>query len=587
MSTLKKIFTNTRVIIVLIVLLFAIVTIHPSFNSHGVTIRTVEKGSAAANALPYGFESPSASAKPMSREVIYSINGKMIDSVEDYYAYVNSFEANKLIIIETNKGTYELTTEYKYDIKELNETETITTTTEVFDEATNQMKNVTETKEVPKIEKTIIGVADIGLGVYEAPSNNLKKGLDLEGGTRVILEPAEEISPDDASMIIENINQRLNVYGLSDIVVKSVSDFDGKNYILVEIAGANQEEVRDLLAKQGKFEAKVGDKVVFKGGNDIVYVCRDAKCAGINPQVGCSETGATGEEAWACGFRFSISLSTDAAKAQAEATKDLTVIPGTTPGDGYLSENITLLLDDNVYDTLRIGESLKGNALTDIAISGSGTGATQQAAVMNALENMKKLQTVLITGSLPVKLNIVQSNAISPSLGEEFIKNAILIGVLSLIIVCAIIMIRYKQMIISIPIIVTIVSELIILLGFAALSGWRLDLASIAGIIVSIGTGVDDQIVIIDETLGQKRENEHLTWVKKIKQAFFIILTAYLTVVVSMLPLLWSGAGLLKGFALTTIVGVSIGVFITRPAFANMIEIILAKKNLDDETKED
>ena len=59
---------------------------------------------------------------------------------------------------------------------------------------------------------------------------------------------------------------------------------------------------------------------------------------------------------------------------------------------------------------------------------------------------------------------------------------------------------------------------------------------------------------------------------QKLKRAFAIILGAYFTSLVSLLPLMWAGAGLLKGFALTTIIGISVGVFITRPAFAEMLK---------------
>ena len=122
------------------------------------------------------------------------------------------------------------------------------------------------------------------------------------------------------------------------------------------------------------------------------------------------------------------------------------------------------------------------------------------------------------------------------------------------------------------------VSEVAILLGFASFIGWRLDLAGIAGIIIAVGTGVDDQIVIVDETLNRKKKTEIVAWKDKIKKAFFIIMTAYFTTVVAMLPLWFSGAGLLKGFALTTVVGVSIGVLITRPAFAKILEVLVDKK---------
>jgi preprotein translocase subunit SecD len=109
-------------------------------------------------------------------------------------------------------------------------------------------------------------------------------------------------------------------------------------------------------------------------------------------------------------------------------------------------------------------------------------------------------------------------------------------------------------------------SEILITLGIAALIRWNIDLASIAGIIAAIGTGVNDQIVIVDES----RRNKQDSLKQRIKNALFIIFTAYATAVVSLLPLYWAGAGLLKGFAFTSLLGITAGVFITRPAFADI-----------------
>ena len=119
----------------------------------------------------------------------------------------------------------------------------------------------------------------------------------------------------------------------------------------------------------------------------------------------------------------------------------------------------------------------------------------------------------------------------------------------------------------------TSLSEVVILLGIASLIGWNIDLAAIAGIIIAVGTGVDHQIIITDETL--KGAAEFYSWKQRIKRAFFIITASYLTILVAMLPLLFAGAGLLKGFAIIIIIGFSVGVFITRPAFASIIEILL------------
>jgi len=429
-------------------------------------------------------------------------------------------------------------------------------------------KTINETKEVRKTEELIKGLKPLGLSVSEAPTSNIRQGLDLQGGTRVLLKPGEEIDSDTLSTIVDSLKERLNIYGLGDVIVTIVSDSPdflggGTKYILVEIAGATTEEVKGLLAKQGKFEGKVANITVFKGGEDITYVCRTADCSGIDPRRPCGKMG----DAWGCGFHFSISLKPEAAQRQADATKNLEVI-----GD-HLAEQLILYLDDAERDKLNIAADLRGRAVTDIEITGTGQGITQAEAVQDALSNMKSLQTILITGSLPVKLDIVRMDTISPTLGKQFLKNAWFVGLIAIIAVVIILVSFYKKLKLAIPIIVASMSEVALILGIASLIGWNLDLAAIAGIIVAVGTGVDHQIVIADEVLrgGARAYN----WKEQIKRAFFIIMTAYLTTVVAMLPLLFAGAGLLKGFAITTILGVSVGVFITRPAYASIVKHLL------------
>ena len=145
--------------------------------------------------------------------------------------------------------------------------------------------------------------------------------------------------------------------------------------------------------------------------------------------------------------------------------------------------------------------------------------------------------------------------------------------------VVTIIVLRYKKIKIAIPIITIITSEILLILGISAFLKQNLDIAGIAGIIVAIGTGVDDQIVITDEIIGHGKDeddkNRYLTWQQRIKKAFFIIMASFFATAASMIPLMFAGAGLLKGFAITTIIGITNGVFITRPAFAEMMEILL------------
>jgi preprotein translocase subunit SecD len=188
---------------------------------------------------------------------------------------------------------------------------------------------------------------------------------------------------------------------------------------------------------------------------------------------------------------------------------------------------------------------------------------------------MKRLQTILITGSLPVKMDVVKADSISPVLGDDFVKNALIMSILAMLAVAGVILIRYRNLKVAIPMLFTMVSEVTLIMGVASLIQWNIDMAAIAGIIVAVGTGVDDQIIIADETL--RGESQKFGWKERFKRAFFIIMVAYFTSVAAMVPLLFAGAGLLKGFALTTILGISIGVFITRPAYAAVIQILLKK----------
>jgi preprotein translocase subunit SecD len=568
----KKIFTNIRMIIVLVALLLAVFSMHPNPFVKGLTIRNVVANSSASIA---GIENPKPTLPPMNKERIISINNIEMNSVLDYHNFENTLEPNRTIQLKTNKQFYRLTTKSKYNITILNETE-IKQIKEIVQEnvtinGTLTLINKTITKQiiVNKTKKTFIGTQSLGLSVYNAPTTNIRKGLDLQGGTRVLLTPEEKLSDNDMSILLDNMKYRLNIYGLSDLVVREASDLSDNQYILVEIAGANENEVKELLSKQGKFESKIGNTTVFRGGDDITYVCKSADCSGIDPNRGCGQF----EGGYTCSFRFSIALSPDAAKKQADATDKLDIIIDPNNNNKYLSKKLQLYLDNALVDELNIGEDLKGRAVTDIQISGSGVGPTEQQAIYNTLENMKKLQTILITGSLPSKLEIVKTDNISPALGEEFIDSALLIGLLSILAVFVVIFARYKKLKIAIPILVTSLIEVTLLLGAASIIGWNLDLAAIAGIIIAVGTGIDHQIVITDETL--KGKSQIYDWKKRIKNAFYIIMGSYFTTVVAMIPLMFAGAGLLKGFALTTIIGVSIGVFISRPAYAAVIEILL------------
>lgn len=499
-----------RIWLLIIILALSVIAISPSFEK-GVVIKSVEKNSSAYD----GGLRPNM--------IIKSINGKTINNFQDYSDAINS------LFPSVNK------TRITFTVKD-------------------QTKNsdiILFTNEAPKMV------------VSDVPLTKIKTGLDLSGGARALIKAQNKtLSASDLNDLISVTSNRLNEFGIADVSVKPVSDLSGNNFMLIEVAGATPSDLNELISKQGKFEAKIGNTTIFVGGEqDITYVARTGEQSGIyacNPYQG----------GYYCSFRFTITLSEAAAKRQAEATDKLSV---NTTDPRYLSEKLDLYVDDNLVDSLAISRDLKGTITTQISIQGSGSGTTSKEAYDDANANMKKLQTILITGSLPYKLEIVKIDTISPVLGKEFTRNILILAVISFLGVLITIFIKYRRIKVTAGIMLTMLSEAFITLAIATLIKWNLDAPSIAGIIAGIGTGVDDQIVIIDEAVS----NKETSLKERIKNALFVIFAAFFLTVVAMLPLFWAGAGMLKGFALTTILGVSVGVFITRPAFAELVKLIV------------
>jgi len=492
-----------------IVLVLSFLAIAPwHYLDSGVLIKSVEKNSTAYDSgIRAGM-------------ILQSINGQTFKDLAEYNAYISkNFISNnsQKLITNTNQGEFIFLSD--------------------------------------KLE----------IVVTEVPNSNLKTGLDLSGGARALVKASNaSLTKDQVNDLVSITTERLNAFGLNDVAIKSVSDLSGENYMLIEIAGSTTAELKDLLESQGKFEAKIGEDIVFIGGDrDITYVGVSGQDAGI---YSCNQ----GSNGYYCEFRFVISLSEKAAQKQADVTSNLSV--NLSSGGKYLEKPLDLYVDNNILDTLQIGADLRGRATTSIQISGSGSGATQQDAYKDAQANMKKLQTILKTGSLPYKLEIVKLDAISPALGKEFTKNLIYLALSVFAIISVILLVRYRKMKITGAVILTMFSEALITLAVATLLKQNLDASSIAGIIAGMGTGVNDQIVILSESFNKEDTNIKIR--ERIKRALFVIMGAFFTIIAAMLPLFWAGAGMLRGFALTTIIGVTVGILITRPAFMDIIEQI-------------
>jgi len=214
----------------------------------------------------------------------------------------------------------------------------------------------------------------------------------------------------------------------------------------------------------------------------------------------------------------------------------------------------------------------------------------QRATLQEARADLEELAILLESGSLPTPVKSISKETISPSLGESFLSNVFLMGLIAAFIVASIIVIRYRNLKLAFPILITGFSELIIMGGFLTLIQRPVDLASFAGLIAAIGTGVDSEIVITDEILGKSKE-AHESLLQRAKTAMFIIATSAFTVIGVMGPIVLFSRNLpgldkLFGFAVVAIVGALIGILITRPAFTKIVEMIVNKKESEEHKRE-
>lgn len=233
----------------------------------------------------------------------------------------------------------------------------------------------------------------------------------------------------------------------------------------------------------------------------------------------------------------------------------------------YFTRVVGLMSSPRLSEDLATGEA---SATPAYVITGTSETPAE------AGKETSSLKIILQSGALPVATNIAGKSFISPTLGSEFIRQVLIAGLAALIAVAAIVFIRYRKIYISLPIILISFSEIIIILGVASVIHWTIDLAAMAGIIATIGTGVDHQIVITDESImekgGEKRKRKSIK--KRVEHAFFIIFTSAFTTIGAMAPLAYLSLGMLRGFAVTTIIGLLIGITITRPAYASIAKII-------------
>jgi len=357
---------------------------------------------------------------------------------------------------------------------------------------------------------------------------------------------------EDVKRILEN---KINTLGTKDAKVNTLTGMNNvARYIRVELAGVDMKQAQEIVGKQGKFEIRVETT-----GNLTEHVLSGDTITSV--QMPSQEP--PGSDRWGVGFTLS---DTGAAAFRTAAIK----YGATADPDNH---NLIMLLDNKTVYSAPLSQDLAGKLQSEnirqlFASTGSGKYGTQQAT---------NLEIHLRAGALPVDVTIAGSGGVSAPLGERYKMMALLAGIFALITVGFVIYYRYREPSIVLPMVLINASEIIILLGFISLIRFQMDLPTIAGLIAVLGTGIDQLVVITDEILHEGKVPSPNLYLKRLSRALGIIVVAAATVVIAMVPLALMDLSTLKGFAIITILGVLVGVLVTRPAYGKIIMQILSK----------
>lgn len=371
---------------------------------------------------------------------------------------------------------------------------------------------------------------------------NLKEGLDLAGGTRLVLNAdMSKVNSADRDQALESlkgiIERRVNLYGVSEPVVQT-SKSGGDYRVIVELAGVT--DTNEAL----KLVGKTAD-LTFREEVDASESAKVSTESAIMFGPFQRLTNLTGRDV-------------KIAKPAFDSKSGQAIIDLTFTDEG--AEKWADITTRNVGR--RIAIMLDGQPIMDppTVMGPIPNGQTQISGRFTAAET-KQISTLLNSGALPAPVKVVEQRTIGATLGKESIDQSILAGIIGLSIVAIFMIANYGRLGVYADMALVIYS--LIVLALFKLIPVTLTLAGIAGFILSIGMAVDANILIFE------RMKEEIRWGRTRKaaieagfsRAFPSIRDSNISSLITCAILYWFGTGVVRGFALTLGIGIIVSLF--------------------------
>ena len=212
----------------------------------------------------------------------------------------------------------------------------------------------------------------------------------------------------------------------------------------------------------------------------------------------------------------------------------------------HVSDQLAVVLDNKVQEVATIQEQIHDE--------GRITGAfTEQQA--------KDLSMILRSGALPAGIRYLEERTVGPSLGVDSIRHGVLAAIIGMLAVMVFMLVYYRGAGINADL--ALFLNLVILMGFLGFSGATITLPGIAGVILTVGMGVDSNVLIFERIREELRNGK--TAPSAVEQGFgrawLTIVDTHVTTIVSAVILFMFGTGPVKGFAVTLTFGLLANLF--------------------------
>jgi preprotein translocase subunit SecD len=359
------------------------------------------------------------------------------------------------------------------------------------------------------------------------------------------------------SQAIETIRDRVDTLGVSEPVIQEYNL--GANQILVELPGISDlDRVKNIIQSTARLEIH---PVI--GGP---YPTEQAALQSVNGNLPPEDeilpaTGAIGSQG---GDQFYVLQRMAVVAGSQFRSAD----PATNPDTGQRMVRFTLTNEagEKFYDYTKanVGNPMAvvmGGTVREVANIKSPIHDQGEIEGSFSEDEVSALSKLLRTGALPASLNEIETRTVGASLGADSIKEGVTAAIVGMLVVMGFMLVYYKGSGINADL--ALILNLVILLGFMGGVGATLTLPGIAGVILTIGMGVDSNVLIFERIREEVRAGKAASAAVEqgFAHAWITIVDTHVTTIVSAAILFMFGTGPVKGFATTLTFGLLANLF--------------------------